>query len=301
MRLNKLALAGLAALAGALVATPVLAQEHAAGQAAGAEEHAAGGHHLLEPAGGWQHDGYFGTFDQNALQRGFKVYREVCSSCHAMELLSFRHLGEKGGPFYMEEFPNPNDNPKVKAIAAEYQIATIDPETGDADTRPGIPADPLPKPYANEAAGRGANGGAFPPDFSVLAKARHGGAGYIYSLMLGYVEPPGGLTVAPGQHYNSYFAGDTAAQWSGDPRLKPPGGFLAMTPPLPQDGLVTFDDDTPSTRAQMAKDVATFIAWSSDPKMQTRKQMGVAVLAYLVIMALLAYVSYRRIWRNVEH
>jgi ubiquinol-cytochrome c reductase cytochrome c1 subunit len=300
MRLNKLALAGLAAVAAAVIAAPAIAQEHGAAQA-GAEEHAAGGHDLLEPAGGWQHEGYFGTYDQNALQRGFKVYREICSSCHGMKLLSFRHLGEKDGPFHMDEYPNPTDNPKVKAIAAEYQIADIDSETGDPTTRPGIPADRFPNPYPNEAAARGGNGGALPPDFSVLAKARHGGAGYVYSLMLGYLEPPQGLNVAPGQHYNAYFAGDTAAQWSGDPRHKPAGGFLAMTPPLPQDGLVSFDDDMPSTRAQMAKDVATFIAWASDPKMQTRKQMGIAELAYLLIMALLAYVSYRRIWRNVEH
>jgi ubiquinol-cytochrome c reductase cytochrome c1 subunit len=297
MRLNQLALAGLAVLAAA-IAAPVFAQEPGA---TGTAEHAAGGHDLLEPSGGWQHEGYFGTYDQNALQRGFKVYREVCSSCHGLKLLAFRHLGEKGGPFFMEEHPNPNDNPKVKAIAAEYQIADIDQETGDPTTRAGIPADRFPNPFPNEAAARASNGGALPPDFSVLAKARHGGAGYIYSLMLGYLEPPQGLNVASGQYYNAYFAGDTAAQWSGDPRHKPAGGFLAMTPPLPQDGLVTFDDDTPSTRAQMAKDVATFIAWASDPKMQTRKQMGVAVLAYLVIVALLAYVSYRRIWRNVEH
>lgn len=297
MRLNKLALAGLAALAAAFAAAPVLAQE----PQPGAGEGAAGGHHLLEPPGGWQHDGYFGTFDQNALQRGFKVYREICSSCHSLELLSFRHLGEKGGPFYMAEYPNPNDNPKIKALAAEYQIAAIDQETGDPTTRPGIPADHFPNPFPNEAAARASNGGALPPDFSVIAKARHGEASYIYALMLGFVDPPANLHVNPGQYYNAYFAGDTASQWSGDPRHKPPGGFLAMKPPLPEDGLVTFDDDTPSTRAQMAKDVATFLAWTSDPKMQTRKQMGLSVLAYLVIMALLAYVSYRRIWRNVEH
>lgn len=299
MHFNKLALAGLAALAAAFIAAPVIAQEHAA--APGAEEHAAGGHDLLEPAGGWRHKGYFGVYDQNALQRGFKVYREVCSSCHGMKLLAFRHLGEKGGPFYMAEFPNPNDNPKIKALAAEYQIVGFDPETGDPATFPGKPSDRFPSPYANEAAGRALNGGAYPPDFSVIAKARHGGAGYIYSLMLGFVEPPPGLNVTPGQHYNAYFAGDTAAQWSGDPRHKPPGGFLAMAPPLTQDGLVPFDDDTPSTKAQMAKDVGVFLAWASDPKMQNRKQMGISVLAYLAILALLAYVSYRRIWRNVEH
>jgi ubiquinol-cytochrome c reductase cytochrome c1 subunit len=296
MRLNRLALAGFAALVAAVVAAPVLAQEHAAAEGA-----ASGGHHLLEPAGGWRHEGYFGTFDQNSLQRGFKVYREVCSSCHGMKLMAFRHLGQPGGPFYMAEFQNPNDNPKVKALAAEYQIADIDRETGDPTTRPGIPADRFPSPYANEYLARAGNGGAFPPDFSVIVKARHGGAGYIYSLMQGFVAPPQGLNVAPGQHYNAYFAGDTASQWTGDPRHKPPGGFLAMAEPLSRDGLVTFDDDTPSTKEQMSKDVATFLAWASDPKMQTRKQTGVSVLAYLVILALLAYLSYRRIWRNVEH
>ncbi len=298
MRLTKLAL--IATLAAGLFAMPATGQEHAAA-AGGAEEHAAGGHHLLEPAGGWKHDGYFGTYDQNALQRGFKVYREVCAACHSMKLLSFRNLGEKGGPFFMEEFPNPNDNPKVKAIAAEYNIVNFDPETGDASTRPGIPADRMPGPYANEAAGRALNNGALPPDFSVITKARHGEAGYVYSLLLGFVAPPEGLRVANGQHYNAYFAGDTASQWSGDPRHKPPGGFLAMSPPLTQDGLVTFDDDTPSTKAQMAKDVSVFLQWAGDPKMQTRKQMGFSVLAYLVILALLAYISYRAIWRNVEH
>jgi ubiquinol-cytochrome c reductase cytochrome c1 subunit len=296
MRLNTLAFAGFAALAMSAVAVPVLAQEHAAAEGA-----AGGGHELLEPAGGWRHEGYFGTFDQNSLQRGFKVYREVCSSCHGMKLMAFRHLGQQGGPFYMAEFQNPNDNPKVKALAAEYQIADIDHETGDPTTRPGIPADRFPSPYANEYLARAGNGGALPPDFSVIVKARHGGAGYIYSLMQGFVAPPQGLNVAPGQHYNAYFAGDTASQWTGDPRHKPPGGFLAMAEPLSRDGLVTFDDDTPSTKAQMAQDVATFLAWASDPKMQTRKQVGVSVLAYLVILALLAFLSYRRIWRNVEH
>jgi ubiquinol-cytochrome c reductase cytochrome c1 subunit len=119
--------------------------------------------------------------------------------------------------------------------------------------------------------------------------------------MQGFVAPPQGLNVNADQHYNAYFAGDTASQWTGDPRHKPPGGFLAMAEPLNKDGLVTFDDDTPSTKEQMAKDVATFLAWASDPKMQTRNQMGVSVIAYLVILAFLAFLSYRRIWRNVEH
>jgi ubiquinol-cytochrome c reductase cytochrome c1 subunit len=299
MRLIKLAFAGLAALALGFAA-PAVAQEHAPA-AGGAAEHAAGGHELLEPAGGWQHEGFFGTFDQNALQRGFRVYREVCSSCHGMKLMSFRNLGQPGAPFYMDAYPNPNDNPKVKTIAAEYQIAGIDPESGDPTTFAGKTSDRFPSPYANEPAARAVNGGALPPDLSVITKARHGGAGYVYSLLLGFDEPPQGLTVNPGQHYNRFFAGDTAAQWAGDPRQKPPGGFLAMSPPLLRDGQVTFDDGTPATREQMARDVATFLAWAGDPKMQNRKQMGVSVIAYLIILAVLAYISYRRIWRNVEH
>jgi ubiquinol-cytochrome c reductase cytochrome c1 subunit len=299
MRLTKLALVGLAALALGF-AVPAVAQEHGPA-AGGGEEHAAGGHHLLEPAGGWQHEGFFGTFDQNAMQRGFRVYREVCSSCHGMKLMSFRNLAQPGGPFYMDEYPNPNDNPKVKTIAAEYLIAGIDPESGDPTTFPGKTADRFPSPYANEPAARAVNGGALPPDLSVITKARHGGAGYVYSLLMGFDAPPQGLTVAPGQHYNRFFAGDTAASWAGDPRHKPPGGFLAMAPPLLRDGQVTFDDGTPATREQMARDVATFLAWAGDPKMQNRKQMGVSVIAYLLILAVLAYVSYRRIWRNVEH
>jgi ubiquinol-cytochrome c reductase cytochrome c1 subunit len=286
MRLTKIAIAALASLTIGVAAPSAVAQEHAA---------AAGAHAT------WDHEGYFGTFDRNAVQRGLKVYREVCSQCHGLELVSFRNLGQPGGPFHDEAYPNPNDNPVVKAFAAEHTIASIDPDDGSATTRPGIPADRFPNPYANDTVARGQNGGALPPDLSVITKARHGGAGYIYGLMMGFVEPPPGLTVTPGQYYNDHFAGDTSAQWAGDPRAKPPGGFLAMAPPLRTDGLVTFDDGTPSTRDQMARDVAVFLAWAEDPKMETRKQMGVAVIAYLLILAALAFASYRYIWRNVEH
>lgn len=271
--------------------------------AASETEHAAegGGHHLKEPPEGWSHAGFFGHFDQNQLQRGYRVYREVCSSCHSMKLVSFRNLGQKGGPFYLPEFPNPNDNKFVKQIVSEYTVPGIDPDDGSVVQVPAKTSDRFPSPYANEAAARGLNGGALPPDLSVIAKARHGGASYIYSLLTGYAEPPAGLTVNPGQHYNVYFAGDTASQWSGDPRHKPPGGFLAMTPPLRRDGLVTYDDGTSATVDQMAQDVAVFLQWISEPKMQTRKQMGLAAIAYLAILTLLVYASYRRIWRNVEH
>jgi ubiquinol-cytochrome c reductase cytochrome c1 subunit len=246
-------------------------------------------------------DGPLGKFDQAQLQRGYKVYREVCAACHSMNLLSFRNLGDKNGPFYDPKYPNPNDNPYVKSIAAEYQINDIDSETGDVIQRPGTSADKFPNPFPNEAAARASNGGALPPDLSVMAKARHHGAQYIYSLLgHGFVNPPAGLKINPGQHYNKYMAGDLTAAWSGDHEHVPPGGFIAMAPPL-ADGKVTFDDGTPSTVANQARDVAAFLAWASEPKMQERKEFGLAAIAYLVLFAGLLYWSYRRIWRNVAH
>ncbi len=306
MRLAKLALAGLAALAVSAIALPALAQEHAAPAAGGHEEaagHAAGGeHHLLEPKGGWPHEDYFGTFDQNQLQRGFKVYKEVCSACHGMKLLSFRNLGEQGGPFYDARYPNPNDNPVVKELAATFvnQIPSIDPDSGDLVKMPPKTSDRILGPYANDIAARVLNGGALPPDLSVITKARHGGAAYVYSLMEGYDAPPAGLTVAAGQHYNAYFGGDTAASWTGDPRLKPPGGFLAMAWPL-ENANVTFDDGTPTTKEQMAHDVSVFLAWAGDPKAVVRKQTGAAVIPFLLLLSVLLFLSYKAIWRNVEH
>ena len=328
MRIAKLTLAGLLALAVSAIAGPVLAQEPApAAQApalpaqapAPAQEHAAptggdaqheasgaahsgGGHEMLAPKGGWPHEDYFGTFDQNQLQRGFKVYAEVCSACHGMKLLSFRNLGEQGGPFYDARYPNPNDNPVVKQIAATFtnQIPSVDPDSGDAILVAAKTSDRILGPFANDIAGRVANGGALPPDLSVITKARHGGAAYVYSLLNGYLAPPEGLTVAPGQHYNAYFGGDTAASWAGDPRLKPPGGFLAMASPL-EFADVAFDDGTATSPEQMAHDVAVFLAWAGDPKAVARKQMGAAVIPFLLLLSILVFLSYKAIWRNVEH
>lgn len=245
-------------------------------------------------------DGPLGTFDQAQLQRGYKIYREVCSSCHSMNLLSFRNLGEKGGPFYDPEVKNPNDNPFVKSIAKDYQINDIDSETGDVIQRPGTPADRFPNPFPNEAAARASNGGALPPDLSVISKARHHGAHYIYSLLTGFKEPPAGLKVGTNQHYNPWFPGDLTSAWTGDPAHVPPGGFIAMAPPLAADK-VTFDDGTPSTVENQAKDVAAFLTWASEPTVTARKQFGLAAMIYLLIFSGLLYASYRRIWRNVAH
>ena len=254
----------------------------------------------LAPKGGWTFEGPLGKFDQAQLQRGFKVYREVCASCHAMSMLSYRNLGEKHGPFYDPEHPNPNDNPYVKAIAAEVQITDIDSETGDEVQRPGTSADRFASPFKNEAAARASNGGAMPPDLSVISKARTAGPSYISSLMQGYSAPPAGLIVPAGQDYNRFMPGDLSASWTGDHDHVPHGGFIAMPPPLAPNK-VTFDDGTPSTVRQQSHDVAAFLAWAAEPKQTERKQTGLAVMLYLLLLTVLVYVSYRRVWRNESH
>jgi ubiquinol-cytochrome c reductase cytochrome c1 subunit len=246
-------------------------------------------------------EGPFGKFDKAQLQRGYKVYREVCAACHSMKLMSFRNLGDKGGPFYDPEHPNPNENPVVKALAADIQVPDIDGETGDAIQRPATPADHFPSPFPNEAAARASNGGALPPDLSVMAKAREGGPAYIDSILTGYKDPaPAGLEVPVGKHYNPYMPGDVSSFWKGSHEHVPEGGFIAMPPPL-ADGKVTFDDGTPSTLANQARDVSAFLMWTAEPKMEDRKAFGFGAMIYLVIFAGLLYASYRRIWRNVAH
>ncbi|MBC6982255.1 cytochrome c1 [Caulobacter sp. 17J80-11] len=276
---------GVAALALAGAAAPALAS--------------GGAEHPKEVA--FSFEGPLGKFDQAQLQRGYKVYREVCSACHSMNLMSFRNLGQESGPFWDPKFKhNPNDNPYVKAIAAEYEVDDIDSETGEPVKRKATPADKFPSPYPNATAAAAANGGAAPPDLSVMAKARHGGARYIYSILTGYVNPPAGLHVGPNQHYNPYFPGDLTSAWHGDHKNVPKGGFIAMPQPLTA-GQVTFDDGTKSTLEQQAKDVSAFIAWASDPKATERKQTGVAVMIFLALFAGLTYASYRRIWRGIAH
>jgi ubiquinol-cytochrome c reductase cytochrome c1 subunit len=257
-----------------------------------------------EPAhpisGGFSFDGPLGKFDPEQLQRGYKVYREVCSACHAMNLMYFRNLGQKGGPFYDPKHPNPNDNPVVKALAKDIQVPDIDSETGDPVQRAATPADKFPSPFPNEAAARASNGGALPPDLSVIAKARHGGADYIYSLVgHGYVNPPAGLTVEAGRYYNRFMSGDLTSAWHGKGEA-PHGGFIAMPPPLAP-GKVTFDDGKPSSVDQQARDVAAFLAWASEPKAQERKEFGLGAMIYLALLTVILWFSYRRVWRNVSH
>jgi len=240
----------------------------------------------------WSFNGPFGTYDDRQLQRGFQVYQEVCASCHSMDLLSFRNLGQPGGPFSEirhpetdQLFANPNDNPVVIAIAEAYTYTEIDLETGEEMERAGIPADRFPNPYANPSQARASNGGAMPPDFSVIVKARSGGAEYIRSLLLGYdYEVPEDVHLLPGQHYNYYF----------------PGGVLAMGPQL-FDGAVSYVDDSPETAEQYATDVAAFLAWASEPHMESRKSMGLGVMIFLLIFSILMWLAYRQVWANVKH
>ncbi|MEL6365393.1 MAG: cytochrome c1 [Pseudomonadota bacterium] len=245
----------------------------------------------------WHFDGVFGGFEQETLQRGYQVYREICSGCHSMELLSFRNLSQKGGPFFLESCPegapdnidcsNPNDNPIVKAIAAEYEITDGVDDYGDPVSRPRTPADRFPSPFANEQQARAANGGAYPPDMSLLVKARHHGPDYIYSLLTGYEEePPEDFEVQPGLYYNPYFE----------------TGALAMAQPL-YDGMIDYADmdESQETVEQYSKDVVEFLTWAAEPKLQVRKQMGFMVVAYLFLFTVILYLSYKKIWANVEH
>ena len=271
----------------------------AAGLALAASPALAAGEAKHPRSGGFSFEGPFGTFDRNQLQRGYKVYREVCASCHGMELMYFRTLAEPGGPFYDSHQASPAENRFVRVLAAQVQIADIDTETGEPIMRDGTAADRFPNPYPNATAAAAANGGAAPPDLSVMAKARHDGANYIYSLLTGYTAVPQGLQIRPGQYYNEYMAGDLTPFMPEGAHV-PPGGFIAMPNPM-TDGQVTYDDDTVASVDQMAKDVAAYIAWASDPKQEQRKQTGLGVLIFLLIFAGITYVSYRRIWKGVAH
>ncbi len=267
-----------------------------------------------EPLPEWSFEGVFGKYDKASVQRGFQVYVEVCSSCHSMNLLSYRNLGEPGGPFYDAEDPDLTET-QVKAFASQYTVQDID-DYGDVIERPARPSDKFVNPYPNAKAAEAANGGAAPPDFSVIVKARPDGANYIYRLLTGYPDVDefddegnlhfdeghthGVLHQPAGLYYNPYFAGDTSANWKGDPRHAPYGGYLAMPPQL-SDDRVEYMDGTPATKEQIAEDIAHFLAWASDPKMENRKSLGLVVMVYLFFLALLVYFSYKQIWRNVEH
>ena len=219
----------------------------------------------------WSFKGIFGVFDRASLQRGYQVYQEVCSGCHSAQHLSYRNLSEKGGPeFSIEE---------AKAIAAQFEVEDGPNSDGEMFMRPGRLSDKFVKPYPNIEASTAANGGAYPPDMSVLAKARKGGADYIYSLLLGYEEVPTGFELDEGVYYNKYMSGNK----------------IKMVAPL-SDGLVEYSDGTQSTTAQMAKDVTTFLVWAAEPHLESQHRMGFKVIIYLIILLTLVYMSKQKVW-----
>lgn len=230
------------------------------------------------------HDGPFGMYDRQQLQRGFQVYKEVCAACHGLSLVAFRDL--EGIGYHA---------PEVKAIAAQWQIEVpdINPDTGEAATRKAIAADKFPNPYANEVAARSANNNALPPDLSLITKARHDGPAYVYSLLTGYRDPatdrnekgealPAENRPGQGLHFNPYFANLN----------------IAMPPPLTAEGQVSYADGTKPTVDQMAQDVAAFLTWSAEPKMEARKKAGMATLAFLLFLTVLTYLAYRNVWAD---
>ena len=223
----------------------------------------------------WSFKGLFGKFDRSSLQRGYQVYTEVCSSCHSMKYLSYRNLAEKGGPEFTEE--------QVKAIAASFEVVDGPNADGEMFTRPGKLSDKFVMPYENVKASEAANGGAYPPDMSVLVKARGGGANYIYSLLQGYEDPPIGVTLDEGVHYNKYMYGNK----------------IKMMNPL-SDGLVEYGDGTEPTVEQMSKDITTFLMWAAEPHLEARHQMGFKAIIYLIILTTLVYFSMKKIWSRVE-
>ena len=226
-------------------------------------------------------NGVFGKFDRQQLQRGFQVYKEVCSACHSLRLVAFRDLKALGY----------NDD-EVKAIAAGFQVPGLDPNTGEANTRPGLASDYFPKPFANDVAARAANNNAVPPDLSLMTKARHDGAAYVHSLLTGYRNQPAELLkrfpdakTPAGLHYNPYFANLN----------------LAMAPPLTSEGQVSYGDGTKATVDQMAKDVSAFLVWTAEPKLDKRKQTGWPVLVFLLFATVLGYLAYKNVWAGKKH
>ena len=240
----------------------------------------------------WSFAGPFGKFDEAQLQRGFKIYKEVCSSCHSLELLSIGSLADPGGLGFSEA--------QAAAVASEYKIKDIN-DKGEPIERAGRPADHFPSPFANELAAAAANGGTAPPDMSTLAKARgysrgfpwfvldlftqyqEHGPDYIAALLKGYVDAPQGFKLPAGGNYNSYF----------------PGHVIAMPPPL-QAGQVTFDDGSPQTMEQYSKDVAAFLVWAAEPKLVQRKRIGFQVIIFLIVLAGLMYFTKKKVWSRVD-
>ena len=252
-------------------------------------------HGPVIPMQSWSFAGPFGKFDRGQIQRGFKIYKEVCSACHSMNYVAFRNLAEEGGPGFTAE--------EARAIAAEYKVKDGPTDDGEMSGRPPRLSDRFPAPFANEQAARVANGGAYPPDLSLRAKARAAhrgfpgfvfdaftqyqeyGADYIAALLKGYKDAPHGVTCGPGLNYNESFLG---------------GSCIAMTQPL-TDGQVEYTDGTPATLEHYSRDVAAFLMWAAEPKLEERKRTGFKVMAFLIVFAGFLWFTKRKVWAHVAH
>lgn len=224
------------------------------------------------PKQAWPHKGLTGTYDRAALQHGFQVYKQVCAACHSMKFLSYRDLADLG---YTPA--------EIKAIAAEYTITDGPNDDGEMFERPARPSDRFKSPFANDKAARAANGGALPPDMSLLVKSRPHGEDYIYALLTGYEEAPADVKMNPGMYYNKYF----------------PGHQISMAPPL-ADGQVVYDDGTAATVSRAAHDVTQFLAWAAEPQMEDRKQIGIKALLYMIGFAVVMFLVKRKVWKDVH-
>jgi cytochrome c1 len=224
----------------------------------------------------WSFAPPFGTFDKAQLQRGFQIYKEVCSNCHSMRLLSYRNLGEPGGPQF---------SPKaVEVLASQVQVADGPNEKGEMFQRPARPSDHFRSPFANDQLARLANNGALPPDLSVIAKAREDGPDYIYALLTGYRQPPPGFEVAQGMHYNAAF----------------PGHQIAMPPPL-SDGVIAYTDGTKPSLDNYARDVSAYLMWAAEPKLEERHKTGTRVMIFLIVFVVIMYLAKRSVWAGLHH
>jgi len=225
-----------------------------------------------QPKHKWSFEGFNGSFDKAAIQRGYKVYREVCSGCHSIKLLYYRDLIDVG--FSKEE---------VQAIAAEYTVIDGPNEEGAMFERPAKPSDRFVGPYANIEEARFNNNGAYPPDLSVIVKARKNGVNYLYNLLLGYIDPPEDLEVSEGMYYNKWYSGNQ----------------IAMAKPL-DDGYVDYDDGTENMLPQLAADVVTFLKWSAEPELEERKSLGIKVILFFIIFGFVVFLIKRRLWSEIH-
>ena len=241
--------------------------------AAGSTQAFAAGDGPVPPAHDWSFNGVFGKFDRAALQRGYKVYKDVCSACHSMKYVAFRNLVDIG---FTEA--------EAKALAEEYEVAGEPDSDGEPTTRKARLSDAFPSPYANPQAGRAANGGALPPDLSLITKNRDYGPDYIRALLVGYEEAPADVTMAPGMNYNAYFSGHQ----------------IAMAAPL-SDDIVEFVDGTEASVAQLAEDVTTFLHWAANPELEERHGLGFQVLVFLILLTGLFLIVKQRVWRKLDH